>query len=123
MFLPAIILFSLASCKRDNINQEISGRWTMTEAFCGFCGTSELNPGDIVWEFNPNKNLVKITNNSGQRHTSFNSGSYFFNLNTQASVITVDEIKFDYRFQSAELILSDKPEADGPVLRFTRFRK
>jgi hypothetical protein len=62
-------------------------------------------------------------NNSGEPSTYLSTGTYDFGLDEKASKIKIDSRILDYRFELKELIISDRPEADGPVFRLSRYVK
>lgn len=114
------VVISALSCQKPKIEKQLSGRWTMTELSCGFCEAPTLQKGEVIWNFDITNLKLKVENNSGEPTTYLSSGTYDFSLNEKASKITIDSWILDYRFELNELIISDRPEVDGPVFRLSR---
>lgn len=101
-FIGLIILFSIIGCSKDDDNSPtpnssgLQGDWNLVNVTGGFIGINEnFEKGVIVWVFNEDTKIVKITNkNTKDVYDVLPSGTYTY------SILTVNDSK--------ELIIDDK---------------
>lgn len=114
----------LGACQKDtgtprNTSMTLTGDWYMTK-YVAFAPTlPSLTRGDILWRFNANAPTITIQNNTSSLQPS---GTYTYtNTATEITInFTTYTQTFDYSFSNGEMILSDNPQLDGPVMTFVR---
>lgn len=131
--LFAALLFSTA-CDKEDVGVQpsaLEGTWNLTAVTCE-CPTVDLQSGEHLWGFDQEAALINIQSTVDGDTLAYvpDSGSYSFVQNTVDQTVTVEDlvfnggepttITFDYSFEDGDLILSDDPEVDGPLMWFVR---
>ena len=121
IILIFIAIGMLSSCNNDETNQitnELNGDWNLISVTC-FCEPINLETGEHVWEFNLTENKLYVTNNVSEGlHTILETGTY--DIKVIDSKITILNIEYDFYFENKKLFLTDKPELDGPIIKFIK---
>ncbi|AUP80201.1 hypothetical protein [Flavivirga eckloniae] len=118
-----ILLLALAgiiySCSDDDkpIQNELNGTWHLIDVTCE-CKPVDFQIGEHVWSFNLENNKITVVNNPSENLEILSSGNYDFSLSE--GKITILSVEYDYYFKDGYLFLSDHPEVDGPLMKFTR---
>jgi len=121
--------------KEEDTSQPLAleGTWNLVSVTC-LCEPTvpELQPGEHIWGFDPEAALITVESTVDGDTLAYvpDSGSYPFVQNTVDQTVTVENlifnggapttITFDYSFENGDLILSDDPEVDGPLMQFVR---
>lgn len=111
----------LCACPKPNSSEgPLDGSWNM-ESYVAFLPEQpQISEGDIVWTFNSVTNELKVLNNIEAQYSFIQgSGTYDFSISNDLKV-SFDGRTYDYRFESSKLIISDKPELDGPMMTFVK---
>ena len=118
-----VLIGIFASCSEDEdivTIHDLNGDWNLISVSC-FCVPLNLDVGDHVWTFKPSGNKLAVAHNlTDKPHTLMASGEYDITINSETKIVTVQSVEYDYFFENSDLILSDHPEVDGPMLRFVR---
>ncbi len=115
-----VVMVVLFSCNNDSIStdSELEGKWNLISVSC-YCEPINLEKGEQIWIFDLSKNSLKVKNNvSEELHTILETGTYDIVL--EGTKITILSIEYDYYFENGNLILSDHPESDGPLISYVR---
>jgi len=113
----ALGLFS--SCKKNENHQdknELDGVWYLKNVTC-MCPPANFQ-GTHAWGFDTDNYNVQVTNSPDELLQILDAGTYPYSIS--ATKITIDSVAYDYHFENNKLILSHKPEADGPYMEFER---
>lgn len=117
-------LLSLGACKKEkspqkNVNMTLSGDWYMTNYHTLLPQATIINYGDVRWSFDDAAQTITVQDNINYFYPS---GTYSYSttathiyINFNGNIQT-----FDYSFSNRRMVLSDNPEADGPLLKFIR---
>ncbi len=119
--LPILFLAVLCcACPKPNSSDNpLEGKWEMKNYSAFMPERPVINSGEIIWTFNTSINKLDVANQIEDKYTFIQkSGTYDYTTNNDK--ITFDGQTFDYRFKNGELIISDKPELDGPMITFKR---
>ncbi len=123
VLLLAILLIFLNCNSIDNsapIDEELLGEWSLINYSAGFSQPLSLQKGDIIWDFQK-KGVLKVTINPSLNHNPLlEPGEYFYTFGD--SKIYVNQVYYDYQIIENELIIKDKPEADGPLMEFSLYQ-
>ena len=122
LFLPCIVGFLSISCADDDTmnrnGSEIFATWSLINYQCCLSPSENYNQSEILWTFSNNGELSIAINTKLDE----NSQIPFQNSTTVAytkteTEITIDQLTYDYRIEeSGDLILSDSPASDGPII-------
>ena len=118
-----ILILALSSCSNDKnkpaANDDLSGKWTMVTYVAFMPELPVLKPGDVTWQFDLKKNKLLINNQVESAYSYlYPSGSYV--ISVTADKVTIGETAYKYYFENNQLIVSDRPELDGPIMTFKR---
>ena len=131
--LFAALLFFTA-CDKEDVGVQplaLEDTWKLREVSC-LCEPVQLQSEEHVWDFDPEAALINIQSTVDGDTLAYvpDSGNYSFVQNEVEKTVTVEglvfnggaptTITFDYSFEDEDLILSDDPEVDGPLMRFVR---
>ena len=118
--LSCVILYS--SCDKTEENSaSLSGKWNLVYAQYGIAGYDNFAKNDIVWTFQ-NMNTVDVSINitlDAHAHLPIEQNG-IFNTPSTDNKITLEGTEYDYYFEDNKLIISNNPQADGPLYRFER---
>lgn len=124
LFVFALMLL-FASCTKDAeevVVSPLDGEWNLTAYSAGLMGGESFAKDDITWTFNSNNNTVDVLINTTLSANSYVSikttSTHSYSVN--GSKITIGTYEYDFYFQGRDLILSDHPELDGPMIKFER---
>ena len=108
------------SCDNKEIATPLlTGKWHLIYAQYGLAGYENFSRGDISWTFQSNNSVDVSINISLSTQTNLpveQNGT--FNTSSNDSLITINNNVYDYYYDNNNLILSDKPELEGPLFRF-----
>ena len=114
----------LGACQKDtgtprNTSMTLTGDWYMVKYVAFAPQLPNLTRGDILWTFDANASTVTIINTTS---SSPASGTYTYTHTATELTINFTNYSqtFDYSFSNGEMILSDDPQLDGPVMTFVR---
>lgn len=114
----------LGACKKEdptskNTSMTLTGDWYLTDYMAFMPQLLELNYGDIIWSFDAVNQTIRV-----QNITSNLQPTGVYSYTSTATELTIAftgySQTFNYSFVNGEMILSDHPEADGPVMTFNR---
>lgn len=119
LFIASILTIS---CADDAISpSDINGEWVLTSFVC-YClpENRDITPGEHTWVFDSEEQKVIVENNSSNsnQNTLLTTGSYPISI--ADSSVTIADQSYDFYFKDDQLILSDQPELDGPILTFIK---
>ena len=119
LFIFVWILFGCDS--GDLPANSIAGTWNLRTFQCCLFQTEQFNQGDIIWKFNSNEILevnINIVLEDESQIPIQENGSFSYDFN-QTSVV-IDNTEYDFTLENDQLILSDDPEVDGPIIIFDK---
>jgi len=131
--LFAALLFFTA-CDREDAGVQplaLEGTWKLRAVTC-LCEPVQLQSKEHIWGFDQETAMITIQSKVDGDTLAYvpDSGTYSFVQNEAAKTVTIEDlvfnggeptaITFDYSFEDGDLILSDDPEVDGPLMRFVR---
>ncbi|NNF82628.1 MAG: hypothetical protein HKO96_02450 [Flavobacteriaceae bacterium] len=117
-----ILLFFVFSCNDDDINNDqFLGTWSLINYQCCKFSPEIFSPERINYTFFPNFSLdVQITGELGNESLVPIQENGIYSYSLELNKITIDGREYDYSFEEDLLILMDNPEADGPIIIFTK---
>ncbi len=139
VFLLFLILFN--SCQNDDIqtiskketlNSEINGQWTLVNVSGGFAGTNmDFPAGWITWNFNESSATLTVVNNNlyaNPMYDGLQTGTYTYSsfLTTTSCGNDFNPLAITNGFESCYtimddvLIIANNQIADGYILKFKR---
>ncbi|HKK11707.1 MAG TPA: hypothetical protein VJ945_02675 [Flavobacteriaceae bacterium] len=123
--LSIFALTFVVGCFSDHndTNYGIEGQWNLTHVSGGLSGMDmSYDPGVIIWTFDENTGMVTIVNNSEDGFSSFQSGTYPFQIDDQGDHmgITIDGLSFGSIEISQNQLNIDQRVADGVLLELTK---
>ncbi len=110
----------ITACSNDDdtpAQNTLSGTWHLIDVTCE-CKPVDFKVGEHVWNFNLKNNQVTVVNTPSENLQILDNGNYTFSI--QGETITIQSVVYDYYFKAGYLFLSDNPEVDGPLMKFTR---
>lgn len=117
MLMISTIIISCSNDDSPQINPELNKTWEMKSYIAHIIELPEINSGDILWTIDvPNKKLTIINNIEEQYLYIRHSGIYDIEINH--NTIKISGITYDYSIENGELIVSNNPELDGPIMTF-----
>ena len=108
------------ACPKDDeviIENKLNGKWNLTEVTCE-CAPTDFKVGDHVWEFDLTDGKVNVANRISKPLQILETGAY--DIAVTDKKITILSVSYDYYFEDGNLFLADRPESDGPLMKFTK---
>jgi hypothetical protein len=118
-----IAINMLVSCTTDDqTNSLLQGKWFMASFLTFGPSNPDLSEEYILWNINTENNTLNVVNYYTEHLFVFPTGEYPFTYTNSELLIDngTSIISFDYEFNNGELILSNHPELDGPIIRFSQ---
>jgi hypothetical protein len=123
MLLMSVFSFSCSdNDDTEQPNSGISGTWSLISHQCCLSPSENFELSEILWIFSNNGEFttdinIELDDNS---QIPFQNSSTLSYTKTETTII-IDQLEYDYRIaETGELILSDSPESDGPVITLTK---
>lgn len=124
--LVIMVLINSVSCDKDNedlnslIDKGLNGKWNLISVSCE-CEPVNLVKGQQIWFIDTFKNKLTVENYvTEDLHTIFESGEYSISINHPDSEIEILSTDYSFWFNYEDLFLGDRPEVDGPLIKFVR---
>ena len=119
LFVISLFIFS---CEDDVVTTtDLDSEWILTSFSC-YCPPEVRNieVGDHIWTIDSEEKSVSVENNSNDpsQNTLLSTGSYPISIID--TTITIANQSYDFYLKEGQLILSNKPELDGPILTFIK---
>ncbi len=123
-----VALLLLIACKKDDAStpQQIidngginamDGDWHL-QSISSLGPLLSYDPGDFILTIDTDMDQAQVENNIGADEPIIASGDYSYSL-TQDSIF-IDLLRYGHFMDSLDLIITDRPELDGPMYRFIR---
>ncbi len=96
----------------------MQGKWYMDSYTAFLPELPDIKKDEIIWTFQSGQKLLVENSIEDKYPFILKSGTYEYQINN--AKITIDNQTYDYRFENGKLILSDKPELDGPIFSFIK---
>jgi hypothetical protein len=124
-----LLLTIFSSCKKETQEEQCTtptcrdllGEWNLMKYSGGLAGFEDYNKDNVTWTFNSNGTVAILVN-----VTLTNSIMPIQTSQTETYVVTGTRLRvgldydYDIAFENGQLILSNKPELDGPRIAFER---
>lgn len=122
LLLMFILTAIFTGCSNDDDQTEsndLNGSWELVDFLTFASNNPDLQDNQVIWTFDVESNQLHVVNNNSEGHAFiYTSGNY--DLQVFQDSLLIDTRKFDYQIDADSLIFSDKPEFDGPRLKFIR---
>jgi len=123
--LYILLLLFILSCNNDEDNNTINplnGKWFINNTSC-FCGdTGNYTEEYILWDIDTTNNTINIINYFSNELIYLPSTG-LYNFTETNNTITIqsgnNNLFLNFEFDNDELILSNQPELDGPLINFS----
>lgn len=112
------------SCEKEEVSattSAINGEWNLTMYSAGLAGSEMYNKDDVTWTFKANNTVDVLVNIvlSPNTYMPIQSNTTV-NYSINGTEVTVNGEVYDFYYENSKLIISDKPELDGPRIQFER---
>ncbi len=122
----ALLLF--IACKKDDTTTPqqiidnggidvIDGEWHLQSSM-SLGPLLSYEPGDFILTIDTDMEQAQIENNVSADEPIIATGEYSYSLTTDS--IFIDLLRYGHFMDSLDLIITDRPELDGPMYRFIR---
>lgn len=129
-FVSFLLLIIFSSCQKETQEEQCTtptcrdllGEWNLMKYSGGLAGFEDYNKDDVTWTFNSNGRvdiLVNVTLTNSIMPIQTSQTDTYVVTGTKVKLTTID-YDYDIAFENGQLILSDKPELDGPRIAFER---
>ncbi|SMC76566.1 hypothetical protein SAMN06296427_107153 [Moheibacter sediminis] len=120
MFFLLLTSAMMISCSEDDsphINAALNKTWEMFSYGANIYDIPQINPGDIQWDINVHNHKLIITNNI-EEQASYILPSGNYDIDITNNTVAISGITYNYTIENDTLIVSNKPELDGPIMKF-----
>jgi len=123
-YLVCFLMFAIINTctKRDVIrNNPLSGSWELVSYGAGRL-FEEFDAGEVILTFDVAEEVLTVENNYVEKRLNIPaSGKYTYTqkiaqINIQDETFMNGTTTLDFKFEGKNLVLSNKPEVDGPIM-------
>lgn len=88
------------ACSSDDDNNKNLDNWRLTSHQSGLLNINSFEVNDVIWAFNFNTNVLRVTNNVSNTYPSLvPSGNYNFTFNNNIISFTSDSINYESEYE------------------------
>lgn len=112
--------------EEENPECQIKGMWSLIRYECCDLPAEIYEEYQITWGFDMESRKIHMINTvEFGKHSQYlftESGSYDFDLGNEQLIIEYQDWSYSFKYDISEnvLIVKDRPESDGPMLRFKK---
>lgn len=119
LILISFVILSSYSCDNlGKLRKDLNGKWEMISYVSFLPSLPIFNKNEVVWTFDVSKRHLFVTNNVESKYPFLlESGSY--DIKMHGKTILISNILYEFSVKNGVLTISDRPELDGPVMKFT----